>query len=98
MALLIRHNSSHAERPRTGNLPIIVQLGGTFQIHWAKKYQDSTVGLYTSDEARSKEKSPFGAVRSIQFESLANRKGDMHSYFVVTNQDSNDKVAFKGTA
>ena len=97
MALLVRHNSSHAERPRSGNLPIIVRMGGTFQVHWAKKYQNSTVGLYTSDEAREKEKKPFGAVKSIRFESLTNKKGDMHSYFAVINQDSNDKVAFKGT-
>ena len=91
---LIRHDSSHAERVRSGNLPVVVKKGGLFQVHWCKKHSDSSVSYYSSDESRTKDKLPWGAVESVLFETRNNKKGDIHDYFVAVNLFG-EKVAFK---
>ena len=96
MTKLVRHNSCNAERPRGGYLPIVAQRNDIFELHWARKYTDSTVGLYSADEARSSDKRPWGAVKTIEFQTLPNKRGEINSYFVATNQDQNAaSLAFK---
>ena len=91
---LVRHDSSHADRVRSGNLPIIAVKEGKYELHWTKKYSDSRVAPYSSDTTRSKEKAPWGSVQDIAFETRPNAKGDIQDYLVAKNQIG-DKVAFK---
>ena len=91
---LVRHDSSHADRVRSGNLPIVVLRDDKYEIHWVKKFSDSRVGLYSSENARSKDKVPWGAVRDVRFETMGNAKGDIQDYLVAENQHG-ECVAFK---
>ena len=91
---LVRHDSSHTERVRSNNLPIVVRLNGEFEIHWAKQFSDSSVDLFSSDESRVSKKTPWGSIRDVKFESRLNRKGDMGDYLVAENSKAED-VAFK---
>ena len=96
MAKLIRHDSSHAERIRTGNLPVVAQCEGVFELHWARKFSDSSVDLYSSDDSRVNNKTPWGSVQSVRFESMHNKKGQLGDYLIAKN-GCNEEVAFKIT-
>ena len=91
---LVRHDSSHADRVRSGNLPVVVLRSGTYYVHWGKKFSDSSVGIYSSDTSRSKSKTPFGSIKNVVFETMQNKKGTLQDYLLAENQ-AGDRVAFK---
>ena len=91
---LVRHDSSHADRVRSGNLPVVVLRNGTYYVHWGKKFSDSSVGIYSSDTSRSKSKTPFGSIKNVVFETMQNKKGTLQDYLLAENQ-AGDRVAFK---
>ena len=93
MTKLVRHDSSSAERSRCGNLPIVVCKKNLYEVHWSKKYSDSTVGLYSAETKRVALKKNWGAVKHVVLESLPNKKGDTNDYLVCTNQEG-DMIIF----
>ena len=50
--------------------------------------------MYTSDEARSNKKKPWGAIKEVKFETRKNKKGDVNDYLVALNKQG-QFVAFK---
>ena len=93
---LVRHESSHAERTRSGSLPVVVKLGGFYEIIWTKKNSDSAVSLYSSRPRTVKEKTCWGSVEDIRYEKRVNKKGEAGEYIVAKNEYG-EKTAFKAT-
>ena len=95
MTKLLRHDSSSAERVRSGNFPIVVNREGTFEIHWAKKFSDSSVDLYSSDDSRVEHKTPWGSVIDVGFETLLSKKKEVIADYLVAKNARSERCAFK---
>ena len=92
----MRHDSSHAERLRSGSLPVVVKLDERFEVIWTKKHSDSHVTLYSSKPKSDKDKTPWGSVEEIRYEHRENKKGEAGEYIVAKNEFG-ERTAFKAT-
>ena len=87
--------STKARRPRTGNLPVVVNVLGTFDLHFVWKFSDSSVGLYSDSPPNSKDRVPFGSIIDVRFDERS-KDGNLFSYLCCSSNRSNSKyVAFK---
>ena len=87
--------STKARRRRTGNLPIVVNMTGKHELHFAWKFSDSAVGLFSDSPPHSKDRVPFGSIIDVRFDERT-KDGNTSAYLCCSSIRSNKKyMAFK---
>jgi hypothetical protein len=89
-----RSVSTKASRPRTAWFPIIVKLGGIYEINIGWRYYDGSVGFYSAAARTCGVKPPWGQVVSCDFNQASNKRGELHDYFKFQNEIG-QKLNFK---